>query len=116
MKYFVAIWAFLVFISCIRNTYNVHVDEILRKELVAIEVYSTESDQKQIVYSNGKANPHTTYYGENDWSVFYKGHKVFNYREFVLSRNDVASYDFYLSKIVDSIFVEMLIDDIKVND
>lgn len=110
MNYFIAISILVLLSGCNENTYSINIDENLNTKLVQIEVLPSENQQTHKVYSLGELDPHTTYYGENDWKILYDSVKIFEYREFVLNRNDVAKYEFNLTKKGSSVVVEMYIN------
>ena len=120
MKFSTIILAVLFITGCKSNQYEFNFGKNIKKELLRIEVITPfevlekSSDQPQIVYTQGKLIPHTTYYGQNDWKIFYDGKKVFHGGQFVSNRNNVASYDFTISNDNDSIIVEMKIDGVLV--
>lgn len=95
----------VLFLGCKSNTYKIEVDKNVSKDLIRIEVFSNTTNQTHIIYKSGKFMPHSTNYGENNWSIFYDDKLVIKYREFIYNRNDVSDYNFVFSKKVDSLII-----------
>lgn len=80
-------------ISCRKNTYEVSLGD-LDENLLTIKVFNNNEGVSQVIYSNGVIEAHQTYYGENDWTIYYDNDELFNFREFVKNRNNFSHYCF----------------------
>lgn len=110
MKRIFILYILIIVSGCKSNSYKMDFGKNIDKDLVKIEVFNSAINQTQTVYNSVNFIAHSTNYGENDWSVFYDGKLVLQCREFVFNGNDVADYNFKISKDADSILVEMKVN------